>query len=53
MTQISPIDANPGAAQVLMLRRVLDSRQDAAAQLLAVLPELPPAVAPQRPGLYL
>ena len=53
MERISSISGNPGAAQVLLLRKLMDSRQDAAAQLLQMMPELPAAAAPQRPGLYL
>ena len=53
MDKISSIDAGPGAAEVLVLRRTLSAIQTKAAQLLATLPSDALATAPKRPGLYL
>ena len=51
MSAISPIDAAPGMAQILLLRQVLDAKSGGAASLLNMLPAPQPI---QSPGaLYL
>ncbi|RKS77910.1 putative motility protein YjfB-like [Motilibacter peucedani] len=51
MDGISSVDAAPGAAQVAMLRKVLDAGSQNMANLLEALPQPVPPTA--RPGEYL